>query len=132
MRIASTYLIRFVFCAAGCALVLLYCYRGQSPGSETLKSYLVTCTLLSLIGIVACLVRIRASRIGGFFSAAAIALVVSFALIALSGAFGPVDGLPWQYFYKDDYVLAFMLIAPITLAVLTGLLTLIPERRTAS
>jgi len=69
---------------------------------------------------------------GGFFSAAAIALVVSFALIALSGAFGPVDGLPWQYFYKDDYVLAFMLIAPITLAVLTGLLTLIPERRTAS
>ena len=38
-----------------------------------------------------------------------------------------VDGMPWQYFYKDDYIAVFQLIAPITIAILTGCLALIPE-----
>jgi hypothetical protein len=38
-----------------------------------------------------------------------------------------VDGMPWQYFYKDDYIVAFQLIAPITIALLSGSLALIPE-----
>jgi len=131
MKPVIAYLVRFVLCAIGCALILLFCYRDVG-GSDRLESYLVTCSLLSLIGVVGCLLRIRITRVLSFFSAAGIALVVSFGLIALSGAYGPVVGKPWQYFYQDDYVFAFMSIAPIALAVLTGLLTLIPERRTVS
>ncbi len=36
--------------------------------------------------------------------------------------------MPWQYFYKDDYIYVFRLIAPITIALLSGTLTLIPEK----
>jgi len=56
------------------------------------------------------------------------ALVISFALIKISELFGIVDGMPWQYFYKDDYITAFRLIAPTTIALLAGVLCLIPER----
>jgi hypothetical protein len=39
-----------------------------------------------------------------------------------------VDGMPWQYFYKDDYISVFQFIAPITIALLSGVLALIPEK----
>jgi hypothetical protein len=67
-----------------------------------------------------------------FWSSAAIALVVSFALIQLSEWTNFVDGMPWQYFYKDDYIAVFQLIAPITIALLSGTLALLSEKNNAA
>jgi hypothetical protein len=61
------------------------------------------------------------------FSSAAIASVICIVLILASELTNYVDGMPWQYFYKDDYIAVFKLIAPITIAILTGCLALIPE-----
>jgi hypothetical protein len=65
--------------------------------------------------------------VSGFFlcgDCSAIAIV----LILTSELTNYVDGMPWQYFYKDDYIAVFQLIAPITIAILAGSLALIPER----
>jgi hypothetical protein len=60
-------------------------------------------------------------------SSAAIASAICILLILASELTNYVDGMPWQYFYKDDYIAVFQLIAPITIATLTGCLALIPE-----
>lgn len=62
-------------------------------------------------------------------SSAAIASAICIALIQASQLTDYVDGMPWQYFYKDDYIAVFQLIAPITIAILSGCLVLIPERK---
>jgi hypothetical protein len=55
-------------------------------------------------------------------------LALSIVLIQLSEQKDLVDGLPWQYFYKDDAIALFHLIAPLSVAVFAGFLRLIPER----
>jgi hypothetical protein len=73
--------------------------------------------------------RLRKSLASQAFSSAAIAAAICIVLILASELTNYVDGMPWQYFYEDDYIAAFQLIAPITIAILTGCLILIPERR---
>ena len=63
------------------------------------------------------------------FSSAGIAATLCIVLILVSELTNYVDGMPWQYFYKDDYIAVFQLIAPITIAILSGCLVLIPEHR---
>lgn len=60
-------------------------------------------------------------------SSAAIASAICIVLIQASELTHYVDGMPWQYFYKDDYIAVFQLIAPITTAILASCLALIPE-----
>lgn len=67
-----------------------------------------------------------------FVSSAAIALIVCIALIQLSKFANLVNGMPWQYFYKDDSIVVFQIIAPATIAILSGILALIPERNASS
>ena len=129
VRVICVYLIRVLLCGLGCAAVLRFCYGppimyDPHPGNY----YAVVCSILTLCALFSWLTRSRRSRQIEFFSSATIALVISFALIKISELFGIVDGMPWQYFYKDDYITAFRLIAPTTIALLAGVLCLIPER----
>jgi hypothetical protein len=132
MRAIGVYLIRIVLCLLGCAAVLRFCYGPPTeydphPGGY----YAVVCGILTLCGLFSWIVRSRRSRSAQFWSSAVLALVVSFALIQLSEWTHVVDGMPWQYFYKDDYIVVFQLIAPITIALLTGALALIPDKAAA-
>ena len=133
MKTSVAYLIRFILGAVGCAVVLGFFYWDRPfRGADSFKSYLITCSLLSMIGLAGCLLRFRRSRVRGFISAAGIAFIVSLGLIVLSNVYELFDGKPWEYFYADDGFFTFVVIVPISLAILSGLLTLIPKQRTAS
>ncbi len=107
-----------------CFAVLRYSYRGATVST---LSYVVTCSILACCGLVSWLLRWRGVRVIEFLSSAAIAFALAIGLILLSEAANIVDGMPWQDFYKDDYIIAFLPIAPLTIGVLSGLLTLLPE-----
>jgi hypothetical protein len=42
------------------------------------------------------------------------------------------DRGPWRYFYAEDGFFTFVVIAPLSVALLSGLLTKVPEQRAAS
>jgi len=133
VRVICIYLIRVLLAGLGCAAVLRFCYGPPTeydphPGGY----YLVVCSILALCALVSWPLRSRRSRLAQFGSSAATALVVCGALILLSELTNYVDGMPWQYFYKDDYIAVFQLIAPITIAILSGILALVPEHNSSA
>jgi hypothetical protein len=84
--------------------------------------------ILTACALLGWLMRVRKSKALQAFSSGAIASAFCLVLIQASELTHYVDGMPWQYFYKDDYIAVFQLITPITIAILTGCLALIPER----
>jgi hypothetical protein len=129
MRVFFVYLVRFLLAGLGSAAVLRICYGAPTQYDRDLgNSYIVVCSILAFCALFSWILRPRRSRLTQSISSAAIALVSSLALIQLSERANVVDGMPWQNFYKDDYIAVFQLIAPVTIAVLTGFLSLIPER----
>jgi hypothetical protein len=129
MRVFFVYLIRFLLAGLGSAAVLRICYGAPTQYDRDFgNSYIVVCSILAFCALFSWLLRSSRSQRAQFLSSAAIALIISVALIKLSEWLYMVDGMPWQYFYKDDYIVAFQFIAPITIAVLTGILSLIRER----
>ncbi|HEX7158074.1 MAG TPA: hypothetical protein VF214_03610 [Edaphobacter sp.] len=133
MRLIGVYLLRIVLCAVGCGIVLRFSYGPRTEYDQDLAiSYVVVCSILALCALLAWVLRLRRSRSLEVVSSAAIAMILCFALIRLSELADLVVGMPWQYFYKDDYIVVFQLIAPITVAVFAGILSLIPERPTHS
>jgi hypothetical protein len=125
MRVVLVYLARMLLAGLGCALVLHLCYPKPTEYDRHLgNSYVVVCGVLAACALLSWMVRARQSRRAEYLSSATIALVLSFLLIWISELLNFVDGMPWQYFYKDDYILVFQLIAPLTVAILTGALAL--------
>jgi hypothetical protein len=129
MRPIVVYLARILLCGLVCAAVLRFCYGPATQYDEgRTTSFVVVCTILTICAILGWLLRVRKSKASQAISSAAIASAICIVLIQASELTNYVDGMPWQYFYKDDYIAVFQLIAPITIAVLSGCLVLIPER----
>jgi hypothetical protein len=117
-----------MLCALGCALVLRLSYgAGTSSDPGRFGYYAVTCSVLACFALPGWIFRLRNSRLAEILTSGLIAMAVSFLFILWSSAFGPVDNMPWQFFYKDDYVVVFLMLAPVTLSALTAILSLIPE-----
>jgi hypothetical protein len=130
MRSIVVYLVRILVCGLGCAVVLRFCYGPATPYDEKrTTSYIVVSAILTTCALLGWLLSIRRSKALQAFSSAAIASAICILLIQASEWADYVVGMPWHYFYKDDYIAAFKLIAPITIAILSGCLVLIPKRR---
>ena len=128
MRVVFVYLIRFLLAGLGSAAVLRFCYGPATPYDRNrATSFVVVCAILAACAVFGWLMRSRRSVASQAYSSAAIASAICIVLILASELTHYVDGMPWQYFYKDDYIAVFQLIAPITIAILTGCLALIPE-----
>jgi hypothetical protein len=129
MKTAQAFILRTFLAGFGYAAVLRFCYGPATKYDDgSLMSYMVVCIILSACSCVGWMLRPKRTRTIQVLSSAAIAFALCLGLIWLSEVTNFVNEMPWQYFYKDDYIVIFRLIAPITVAVATGLLCLIPER----
>jgi hypothetical protein len=130
MRILGVYALRIVLFFLGTAAVLRFSYGPATPYDHGRAiSYLVVCAILTLCGLAGWAITTKVDRILRWIASAAIASMLTFGLIQLSEITNTVGGFPWQYFYKDDYVLVFQMIAPAAVGVLTALLSLIPTAK---
>jgi len=122
------YVIRVILAGLGSFAVMRYSYRDVNVAPA---SYAVVCGLLACFALIGCLLRWRSVRPVEFLSSSCIAFLLTIGSILLSERTSFVDGLPWQAFYKDDYIVAFSVIAPLTAGLLSGLLSMIPESSVA-
>jgi hypothetical protein len=129
MKRIVVYLFRGIVCWLGCAAILRLVYGPPTQYDQDVGiAYIVVCTILTGCAFVAWLVSRRGTLPARALTAATVGLVLSIGLIQVSAWKDLVFGLPWQYFYKDDGISLFPLIAPLSVSVLAGLLRLIPER----
>ncbi|WP_260706833.1 hypothetical protein [Edaphobacter flagellatus] len=129
MRTVIGYIIRALLVGLISGIILRLGYGTPTQhDSELGLDYAVVCGILAMCGVVGWLLRSRRSKAAQFITSAVIAAAACLFLIVLSEWTHYVDGMPWQYFYKDDYIAVFQFVAPVIIGLLSGALLIIPDR----